>query len=108
MGTKSNAIKAQQLNKSAPVSWASKPTSGSASMFLPEAYYGKGLAEKDAGFTSGLLGCSSPLCSMSPSRFSWQIQICEWLYLFSWEKREEKISDGLVKTDLKTEWLHEH
>lgn len=24
------------------------------------------------------------------------------------KKGEEKISDGLVRTDLKTEWLHEH
>lgn len=89
MGTQSNAIKAQQLNKAAPVSWASKPTSGRAFMFLPEACYGKGHAGKDAAFTPGLLGSSSPLCSMSPSHFSWQIQIWECSCLLSWKKKKK-------------------
>lgn len=83
VGTQSNAIKAQQLNKPAPVSWASKVTSASAFMFLPEASYGKGPAGEDAAFTPGLLGCSSSLCSMSPSHFSWQIQIWECSYFLS-------------------------
>lgn len=46
MGTQSNAIKAQQLNKPAPVSWAPKPTSARAFIFSQKPIMGRAMQGK--------------------------------------------------------------